>query len=105
MSGSCGITLRNKFKKLLYRAARDITFSDCDTADIGYLLKLLRWQNLTRLNDYTYTGSFLNTYALGLARQYWPLTLKDFMRKTSDKKLRRFFLSELIFKCESKMYK
>lgn len=51
MSGSCGITLRNKLKKLLYRAARDITFSDCDTADIGYLFELLRWQNLTRLNE------------------------------------------------------
>ena len=29
----------------------------------------------------------------------------DFMIKTDDKKLRRFDLSEVIFKCELKMYK
>ena len=53
-----------------------------------------------------YTGWSLNTYALGLQEEYWPLTLiKDFMIKTSDKKLRRFDLSEIIFMCESKMYK
>ena len=51
MSGSCGITLRIKLQKLENRAARDITFSDCDTAYFGYLLELLTWLNLTRLNE------------------------------------------------------
>lgn len=46
MSGSCGITLRIKLQKLENRAARDITFSDCDTAYIGYLLEMAQFNSL-----------------------------------------------------------
>ena len=48
--GNCGITLRNKLQKLQNRAARVLTFSDCDE-DAGYLFELLGWKNLARQHE------------------------------------------------------
>ena len=42
--------MRNRFQKLQNRAACVITFSDYE-ADIGCVFELLRWQNLTHLQE------------------------------------------------------
>ena len=49
-AGNCGITLRNKLQKLQNRAARVLTFSDCDE-DAGYMFELPGWKNLARQHE------------------------------------------------------
>ena len=56
------------------------------TTDVGYLLELLRWRNLTRPHEidkarmvyksYKNTGWLLNTSVLGLQQEDWPITLE-----------------------------
>ena len=48
--GNCGITLRNKLQKLQNRAARVLTFSDCDE-DAGYMFELPGWRDLARQHE------------------------------------------------------
>ena len=48
--GNCEINLRNELQKLQNRAARVLTFSDCDE-DAGYLFELLGWKNLARQHE------------------------------------------------------
>ena len=49
-AGNCGITLRNKLQKLQNRAARVLTFSDCDE-DAGYMFELPGRKNLARQHE------------------------------------------------------